>query len=67
MERSSQLDFNGSALVSKQRPAAQRNAARALGHFAKLHFRTCYEVVSAAGKLDELPLKEPKEKTEWKR
>ena len=41
--------------------------ARALGHFAKLHFRTCYEVVSAAGKLDELPLKEPKEKTEWKR
>ena len=40
---------------------------RALGHFAKLHFRTCYEVVSAAGKLDELPLPVPKEKTEWKR
>ena len=39
--------------------------ARALGDFAKLHFRTAYEVVSAAGKLDELPLKEPKERTEW--
>ncbi len=41
--------------------------AQALGRFAKLHFRTCYEVVSEAGKLDELPLPVPKEKTEWKR
>ncbi len=39
--------------------------ARALGDFAKLHFRTAYEVVVAAGKLGELPLPEPKEKTEW--
>ena len=39
--------------------------ARALGDFAKLHFRTAYEVVSAAGKLDELPLPEPREKMEW--
>jgi ribonuclease HIII len=39
--------------------------APALGDFAKLHFRTAYEVVSAAGKLDELPLKAPREKTEW--
>ena len=38
---------------------------RALGDFAKLHFRTAYEVVFAAGKLDELPLPEPKEKTDW--
>ena len=38
---------------------------RALGEFAKLHFRTAYEVVKAAGKLDELPLPEPKEKTDW--
>jgi ribonuclease HIII len=45
----------------------ERHGARALGKFAKLHFRTCYEVVAAAGKLDELPLKEPKEKTEWRR
>ena len=38
---------------------------RALGTFAKLHFRTAYEVVKAAGKLDELPLPEPREKMEW--
>jgi len=36
-----------------------------LGDFAKLHFRTAYEVVKAAGKLDELPLPEPKAKMEW--
>ncbi len=45
----------------------EKFGAKSLGHFAKLHFRTCYEVVSAAGKLDELPLPVPKEKTEWKR
>lgn len=39
--------------------------ARALGDFAKLHFRTAYEVVAAAGKLDELPLPAPKERMEW--
>jgi ribonuclease HIII len=38
---------------------------RALGDFAKLHFRTAYEVVKEAGKLDELPLPEPKERIEW--
>lgn len=38
---------------------------RALGDFAKLHFRTAYEVVKEAGKLDELPLPEPKERMEW--
>jgi ribonuclease HIII len=42
-----------------------RFGAAALGDFAKLHFRTAYEVVSAAGKLDELPLTEPKERIEW--
>ena len=45
----------------------EKFGARALGDFAKLHFRTCYEVVSAAGKLDELPLPVPREKKEWKR
>jgi ribonuclease HIII len=44
----------------------ERLGARALGDFAKLHFRTAYEVVSAAGRLDELPLPEPKERTEWR-
>jgi ribonuclease HIII len=43
----------------------QQFGAKALGDFAKLHFRTAYEVVSAAGKLDELPLKEPKERVDW--
>jgi ribonuclease HIII len=41
--------------------------APALADFAKLHFRTAYEVVSAAGKLSELPLPEPREKVEWRR
>jgi ribonuclease HIII len=44
----------------------ERFGARALGNFAKLHFRTAYEVVLAAGKLDELPLPEPREKMEWR-
>ena len=43
----------------------EKFGVRALGDFAKLHFRTAYEVVQAAGKLDELPLPEPKEKIEW--
>jgi len=43
----------------------EKFGARALGDFAKLHFRTAYEVVSAAGKLDELPLKPPGPKMEW--
>ncbi|MEX2045294.1 MAG: ribonuclease HIII [Opitutus sp.] len=45
----------------------QKFGARGLGEFAKLHFRTAYEVVSAAGKLDELPLPVPKERVDWKR
>ena len=43
----------------------EKFGARALGDFAKLHFRTAYEVVKDAGKLDELPLPEPKERMEW--
>ncbi len=39
--------------------------APALGDFAKLHFRTAYEVVAAAGRLAELPLPKPKERVEW--
>jgi ribonuclease HIII len=60
------LQKGAGPLVKEQ--AAQiiaRFGARALGTFAKLHFRTAYEVVAAAGKLDELPLPEPKERTEW--
>lgn len=40
----------------------EKFGAAALGDYAKLHFRTAYEVVSAAGKLHELPLPEPKER-----
>jgi len=45
----------------------ERFGVLALGDFAKLHFRTAYEVVKDAGKLGELPLPEPVERTEWKR
>ena len=45
----------------------RRFGAQALKDFAKLHFRTAYEVVASEGKLGDLPLKEPKEKTEWER
>ncbi len=41
--------------------------APALGEFAKLHFRTAYEAVAAAGRLAELPLPKPKERVEWHR
>jgi ribonuclease HIII len=60
------LQKGAGALVKEQ--AAQivgRFGARALGNFAKLHFRTAYEVVAAAGKLDELPLPKPRERMEW--
>ncbi|MFT3869442.1 MAG: ribonuclease HIII [Nibricoccus sp.] len=60
------LQKGASALVKQQASEIiQKFGARALGDFAKLHFRTAYEVVSAAGKLDELPLQEPKERVEW--
>jgi len=61
------LQKGAGALVKEQ--AAQiieRFGALSLGDFAKLHFRTAYEVVSAAGKLAELPLPVPKERTEWR-
>lgn len=38
----------------------QKFGPEELGAYAKLHFRTSYEVVKAAGMLDKLPLKEPK-------
>jgi ribonuclease HIII len=60
------LQKGAGPLVKEQ--AAQiiaKFGVRSLGDFAKLHFRTAYEVVAAAGKLDELPLPEPKAKVEW--
>ena len=60
------LQKGAGPLVKKQgAEIIARFGTRALGDFAKLHFRTAYEVVQAAGKLDELPLPEPKAKMEW--
>jgi len=60
------LQKGASAKVKEQaNEIIAKFGAKALGNFAKLHFRTAYEVVSAAGKLDELPLKEPGEKVDW--
>ncbi|MBI2516674.1 MAG: ribonuclease HIII [Opitutae bacterium] len=56
----------GASAKAQAAHLVEKFGARALGRFAKLHFRTAYEVVAAAGKLDELPLPVPREKTEWK-
>jgi len=62
----SKLQKGAGPLVKQQAlEIIHKFGARSLGEFAKLHFRTAYEVVAAAGKLDELPLKEPREKMEW--
>ena len=61
------LQFGASALVKVQaNQIIEKFGVRALGDYAKLHFRTAYEVVAAAGKLDELPLKAPPPKMEWR-
>jgi ribonuclease HIII len=62
------LQKGASAMVKKQAiEIMDKFGAKALGEYAKLHFRTAYEVVKEAGRLHELPLKEPSERTEWKR
>ncbi|PTY05967.1 ribonuclease HIII [Opitutaceae bacterium EW11] len=62
------LQKGASAAVKEQGlEIVRRFGAKALTNFAKLHFRTAYEVVQSAGKLDELPLREPKERVEWER
>jgi ribonuclease HIII len=56
------LQKGASALVKKQaHEIIGRFGVAALPRFVKLHFRTAYEVVKEAGKLDEFPLPEPKE------
>ncbi len=61
-----ELQKGASAKVKDQaRTIINQFGAAALGEFAKLHFRTAYEVVSEMGKLDELPLKPPPPKMEW--
>lgn len=62
------LQKGASAMVKTQAiELMDKLGAKALGDYAKLHFRTAYEVVKEAGRLEELPLKEPKERSEWKR
>jgi ribonuclease HIII len=59
------LQKGASAAVKAQaHEIIRRLGADALRDFAKLHFRTAYEVVSEAGKLDELPLRPPPPKQE---
>ncbi|MCF3649133.1 ribonuclease HIII [Synoicihabitans lomoniglobus] len=59
------LQKGASAMVKAQAlEIMEKFGAKALGDFAKLHFRTAYEVVKDAGKLDELPLPEPKDRFE---
>jgi ribonuclease HIII len=65
-EFGAKLQKGAGPLVKQQaHEIIQRFGARALSNFAKLHFRTAYEVVKDAGKLDELPLPEPRAKMEW--
>jgi ribonuclease HIII len=60
------LQKGAGPLVKEQaKQIIEKFGAQALREFAKLHFRTAYEVVAECGKLDELPLPEPKEKMEW--
>jgi ribonuclease HIII len=61
-----ELQKGANAMVKAQaREIIDRFGADALRDFAKLHFRTAYEVVSEAGKLSELPLRPPPPKKEW--
>ncbi|MEM9157610.1 MAG: ribonuclease HIII [Verrucomicrobiota bacterium] len=56
-----ELKKGASALVKQQAAGILKKfGPDALGDFAKLHFKTAYEVVKDAGMLDRLPLKEPK-------
>ena len=57
------LQKGAGPLVKKQSiDIINQLGVHALKDVAKLHFRTAYEVVKEAGKLDELPLPEPKER-----
>ena len=59
------LQKGASSLVKKQaHEIIEKFGVSALPRFAKLHFRTAYEVVKEAGKLEEFPLPEPKAKFE---
>jgi ribonuclease HIII len=57
----------GGAVKAQAAAIIRKFGAPALGEFAKLHFRTAYEVVAAEGRLGELPLPPPKERVAWRK
>lgn len=57
----------GAGVKKQARAIVDRLGAPALRDFAKLHFRTAYEVVEAAGKLNELPLPRPAARVPFRR
>lgn len=57
----------GATVKAQGRQLVERLGAAALRDYAKLHFRTAYEIVSEAGRLDELPLPKPKERVPFKK
>ena len=60
------LQKGAGPLVKEQaKEIIQKFGVQSLREFAKLHFRTAYEVVAECGKLAELALPEPREKMEW--
>lgn len=60
------LQKGAGPLVKEQaKEIVARFGARELGSFAKLHFRTAYEVLAEMGRLGELPLPPPKPRMEW--
>lgn len=60
------LQKGAGPLVKEQaRQIIDKFGVQSLREFVKLHFRTAYEVVCEAGKLDELPLPAPKARIEW--
>jgi ribonuclease HIII len=60
------LQKGASLLVKKQaHEIIAKFGVAALPRFVKLHFRTAYEVVKEAGKLEEFPLPEPKARIAW--
>ncbi len=60
------LQKGAGPLVKEQaKEIIQKFGTQGLREFAKLHFRTAYEVVSEMGRLDELPLPAPKARMEW--
>lgn len=57
----------GAEVKAQGRRLVEKLGAGALRDYAKLHFRTAYEIVSEAGRLDELPLPVPKERVPFKK